>query len=226
MDAKTTSIRYLIADPRLRVMLAAVLLFSLVGSTCRKELPPDVPSAPGGPSEGRVNVPYSFATAGSDPQGDSIRYRFDWGDDTQEWTGYYPSESLAQLSHAWSAPGRYSMRVMAQNVRGDSSAWSDSSRIVIADYPYRVKETIAVGRRPTNVAVLPSGEFAYVTDSYFSDTVYKLRTSDNAIVARFTADTGILASEVSGIAAALNGEFVYAACYADSARWPYVLKGN
>jgi len=214
MVAKETGIHYLIAYPRLRVLLAAVLLFSLVGSTCRKELPPDAPSAPGGPSEGRVSVPYSFATAGSDPKGDSIRYRFDWGDDTLEWTGYYPSESLAQLSHAWSSPGRYGLKVMAQNVRGDSSAWSDSSRIVIADYPYRVVATIPVGKEPAEIAVLPNGQYAYVTDPCYNDTIYKIRTSDNTVVTKIITDTGFPSSAPTGIAALPNGEFVYAACYA------------
>ncbi|MGD9323867.1 MAG: fibronectin type III domain-containing protein, partial [Desulfobacterales bacterium] len=40
---------------------------------------PNPPSVPAGPSSGYTQTNYTFNTTASDPDGDALQYRFDWG---------------------------------------------------------------------------------------------------------------------------------------------------
>ena len=42
--------------------------------------PPNTPATPSGPSSGFTGTDYNFSTSASDPDGDSLEYRYDWGD--------------------------------------------------------------------------------------------------------------------------------------------------
>ncbi|MBO3755097.1 MAG: PKD domain-containing protein [Candidatus Brockarchaeota archaeon] len=86
--------------------------------------PPETPGAPSGPASGHVGVSYVFSVSTIDPDGDSLRYFFDWGDGTSSSTGFLESGCVASLSHSWSSPGTYMVRVMAADVKGASSDWS------------------------------------------------------------------------------------------------------
>jgi len=210
MDAKKTSIHQLIADPRLRVTLAAVLLFSLVGSTCRKGNPPDTPQAPVGPTRWPVGLADTFSVTTFDHEGDRIRYLVDWGDSTQDSTGYRPGGVEVRVAHSWSSGGTFVVKVKALDERGNGSGWSNGTPVTIVGYPHRVVATIPVGSSPFGVTVLPSGNYVYVTKGY-TDSVCVIRTSDNAVVATIILPGG--PCDPMGIAALPNGEYVYVACY-------------
>lgn len=94
---------------------------------------PLTPSTPSGPTSGYVNTLYSYNTSTTDPDGDDVRYLFDWGDNSQEWTTYYTSGATATLSHAWASPGTYQVKVLAQDIYGaNSSSWSVPLEVVIS----------------------------------------------------------------------------------------------
>ncbi len=49
---------------------------------------PDTPATPTGQSNGYMQTIYSYDTSGTDPDGDLLTYRFDWGDgSTSAWGG-------------------------------------------------------------------------------------------------------------------------------------------
>ena len=88
---------------------------------------PTTPSAPSGPSSGEVDNTYSFSTSSSDPDGDSITYRFDWGDgNTSSW-------GSSSQSHSWSSEDTYQIKVQAKDDHGATSSWSSSSSISISE---------------------------------------------------------------------------------------------
>ncbi|MEM3464940.1 MAG: CAP domain-containing protein [Candidatus Jordarchaeales archaeon] len=89
--------------------------------------PPETPSAPSGPASGHVGVSYVFSAFTTDPDGDSLKYVFDWGDGTSSATGFLESGCVACLSHFWSRPGIYMVRVMAIDIKGAGSGWSQST---------------------------------------------------------------------------------------------------
>jgi len=188
------------------VLLALAAFFMVAAPVCRKNKPPFTPSPPEGPPYGDLNIPCAFTASTTDPDGDSVRYQFDWGDGTRDWTGFLPGGANGQAPHTWSSSGSYSVRVMAQDTHGDSSDWSVARLVRVDAYPDRVVATIHVGSMLDGIAALPDGEYVYVT-SNDSACVYAIRTSDNAVV-----DTIPVGRTPSGIAALPNGQYVYVAC--------------
>ncbi len=87
--------------------------------------PPEVPQEPEGPSSGIIGISYTFSTLTSDPEGDDIEYRFDWGDGSfSDWI------SVPFSSHKWLEPGEYGLRVKARD-QWDESEWSGFEMITM-----------------------------------------------------------------------------------------------
>jgi hypothetical protein len=62
----------------------------------------------------------------SDPDGDRLYYRFEWGDGSMShWLGPYASGGEVSHTHTWNTTGTYEIRVKAKDEYGEESAWSD-----------------------------------------------------------------------------------------------------
>jgi len=85
---------------------------------------PNTPSTPSGPTLGYVYTTYAYSTTTVDPDGDNVRYEFDWGDGSTTLTGWYASGAAASAQHSWTRPGTYQVKVRAQDVYGLWSGWS------------------------------------------------------------------------------------------------------
>ncbi|MGB9774804.1 MAG: InlB B-repeat-containing protein, partial [Bacteroidota bacterium] len=94
---------------------------------------PNDPYTPSGPNSGYSGVSYNYSTSATDPNGDSLRYEFDWGDGSTTTTGYYPSGSTVYASHTWSSPGTYNVTVRAQDIYEEWSNWSPYLTVNIVD---------------------------------------------------------------------------------------------
>ena len=94
---------------------------------------PSTPSQPSGPSTGIVGIPNTYSTSSTEPNGDSIKYGFDWDadGDVDEWTNYKPSGQSVSLDHSWDAPGSYNFQVKAEDQFGDQSGWSPTKSVQI-----------------------------------------------------------------------------------------------
>jgi len=67
-----------------------------------------------------------------DPDGDDVFYLVDWDDGTSsEWLGPYQSGEVVEISHEWSEPGTYEIKVKAKDMHSGESDWSDPFTIVI-----------------------------------------------------------------------------------------------
>lgn len=111
---------------------------------------PNTPSTPSGAASGRPDVSYDFQTSTTDPDGDDVKYGWDWtGDDAvDEWTGFYASGATCTTPHSWASVGGYHLKVKAEDTYGDQSGWSDTHYINI----YNTAPT----------ALLPSVDKTYV----------------------------------------------------------------
>jgi len=98
-----------------------------------KEMPPSQPEKPEGPTIGKTNTTYSYETLSSDPEGDDIKYLFDWGDGSKEWTLPCHSGIVLSISHSWDEEGTYSIKVMASDEKGAESEWSEEMAVTLAD---------------------------------------------------------------------------------------------
>lgn len=93
--------------------------------------PPDQPVLTG-PDLGIVNELCSFSAVTTDPDGDDLYYRFDWGDGHDSgWLGPFTSGGTAIESYAWDAPGSYDVIVVAKDVYGAVSGMSPPHTILI-----------------------------------------------------------------------------------------------
>lgn len=108
---------------------------TLYGDPALHLLPPSNPSskpdAPEGPNSGRTNMNYEYTTTSIDPDGDPIRYLFDWGDGNTTITEYYATNDPVSISYKWNEQGNYNIKVRAQDENGVWSEWSDFLPITI-----------------------------------------------------------------------------------------------
>lgn len=133
--------------------------------------PPDTPSIPSGPSSGATGNSYSYSTAATDPDGDQVKYYFDWGDGSGEWTSLSASGDTGSASHSWTADGTYDVKAKAQDEYGAESGWSTVLTVTISantapDKPERPSGTTS-GRAGTSYtytssATDPDGDQVYL----------------------------------------------------------------
>lgn len=101
----------------------------------QKQFPPYTPLKPSGPGVGYRDRTYTYTTSTTDPNGDSVRYQFDWNDGTKTWTEWKTSGATASASHSWSYIGTWHVRVRAQDSNGAYSGWSPIKTVNIVGWP-------------------------------------------------------------------------------------------
>lgn len=73
-----------------------------------------------GKSKGKPNKEYTFSATCSDPDDDSLLYKWDWGDgNVSEWL------ASADATHTWTTENNFEVLVMTQDEHGGESEWSD-----------------------------------------------------------------------------------------------------
>jgi hypothetical protein len=137
------------------------------GNIHLKQFEPEVskPSV-SGPTSGDINTLYEFSASSTDSQGHNIRYTFDWGDGTQNVTGWYSSGATAYASHSWSSTGPFNVKVKAECENGAWSIWSSPHTIEIGDIV-----TLTVNAYSFQVGVL-NGVPILIDDEYVGTTPY------------------------------------------------------
>jgi hypothetical protein len=108
---------------------AAFALVLSVGLSCKSNHPPDVPAVPAGPDYCFKDTTYTFNAVATDPDGDSVAVRFDWGDSSVSyWVGWFASGDTVASTHSWLDIGNYEVRVSAQD-RERTSDLSDGLKV-------------------------------------------------------------------------------------------------
>ena len=87
---------------------------------------PNKPNTPEGETLGIVNDEYFYTSSAIDPNGDMIKYCFDWGDGTCTWSDWVSSGTDVSLSHIWDRPGFYDVKIKVRDQYGLDSPWSDT----------------------------------------------------------------------------------------------------
>jgi parallel beta-helix repeat protein len=74
---------------------------------------------------GRVGDEYTYYATSTDPDGDQIRYGFDWDLDAavDDWTELLDSGVAGEMSHSWNKEGTHKFRVIAEDSEGEESGW-------------------------------------------------------------------------------------------------------
>jgi hypothetical protein len=96
-----------------------------------ENLAPNKPNKPSGTINGKAGEEYTYTTSTSDPDGDTLFYKWDYGDNTDSgWLGSYISGDTCETSHIWQE-NVYNIRVKARDKYGKESPWSDPLSIAM-----------------------------------------------------------------------------------------------
>lgn len=107
-----------------------------------KNHPPEI-SVIDGPSWGLINIYYTFCIRVTDPDGDNLYCKWDWGDGNESgWLGLYASGVTICTSHAWSKRGTYNIQVKLKDDNGLESNCSDPHIFNV----YELKKVYIFGR--------------------------------------------------------------------------------
>jgi hypothetical protein len=104
-------------------------------ATANQNQAPDNPARPDGPTTGGTNIDYSYTTTTTDPESQQVYYLWSWGDSMGTWLGPFDSGVPAQATHQWNVSGDYTVKVIAKDVEGVESGWSDSITVRIVGAP-------------------------------------------------------------------------------------------
>jgi hypothetical protein len=94
--------------------------------TITQNAAPTTPATPTGASSALVNVPITFSTSATDPNGDTLQYRYDWGG------GVLSSWGAANRSRSWAAAGQHAVKAQARDSLLSESAWSTAKTVTIS----------------------------------------------------------------------------------------------
>ena len=86
--------------------------------------PPGQPEPPEGSTRGKPGEPYTYTATVNDPDGNDIRYTFDWGDGNTTRTSYVAAGTPISVNYTWAEKGTYNIRVKAEDVHGLDGNWS------------------------------------------------------------------------------------------------------
>ena len=97
--------------------------------------PPSTPLQPSGPLSCSIGMPALFSTSTSDSDDDTIRYGWDWDGDSiiDQWTPYYPQNTLVELAHTWEVLDSFAIHVCAEDNVGEQSPFSDPLTITVTN---------------------------------------------------------------------------------------------
>jgi hypothetical protein len=136
---------------------------------------PDTPAKPTGPASGFVQTSYAFNTSGTDPDGDLLTYRFDWGDgNISAWGGAY------SRTHAFSSVGTYCIKAQSQDSHSAASGWSTCLNVSIDIQRHTI--TASAG---TNGSISPAGS---VTVTNGADQAFSINPDQSYRVADVVVD--------------------------------------
>jgi hypothetical protein len=150
---------------------------------------PTTPATPSGATSALVNTAVTFSTSATDPNGDSLEYRYDWGG------GVLSSWGASSQSRSWAAAGQYAVKAQARDSKSAESAWSAAKTVTISQIsPPVVVDTDGDG--------VPDSQDAFPNDPKEWADANKNGTGDNADAAAAAAaakapDAPVLASPVN-----------------------------
>lgn len=115
--------------------------------------PPSHPLQPRGLTLVKAGSRYNYSSAACDPDGNLVRLRFDWGDGSlSNWTGFMASNTSVSVSHIWMNVSTCFIRVIAQDINGANSSWSDLLMVNITGQESNGSLLVGVFLVPKNIS--------------------------------------------------------------------------
>lgn len=139
--------------------------------------PPSIPSAPSGPDSGTPGTSCDFTATTTDPDGDQVCYKFDWGDSSEsDWTSFVDSGASANASHSWANDGTYQVKTKAKDTNDVESGWSKTHQIVISRPDLTITsispDAASVDQQVEIIITVTNEGSQDVTQDFFVDVYY------------------------------------------------------
>ena len=122
--------------------------------------PPTKPTLTEYTTTGNKNVEYIYTAVSTDLDNDTITYTFDWGDETNTTTDFLPNATAADVTHNWTAAGKYTMWVQAMDYY---NATSEKTYLTIL------------------IDAINAGDIGYVTDDNGDGTYDTYHSNDDSV---------------------------------------------
>jgi len=85
-----------------------------------------------GPKVGGPLIDLNFTAITSDPEGDDLFYKFEWGDGNEsDWLGPFDITSPVKANYSWNNSGEYKIRIKAKDIHDNEGAWSEEYNMSI-----------------------------------------------------------------------------------------------
>ena len=109
------------------------------------KIPNTRPTTPiiSGPSSGNKKTEYSYELVSTDSDNDTIKYIIEWGDGNKENTSFNKQGESIPISHTWNDPGKYTIKVTANDGKTNSKSKEHSVFIdvkIIDGFGYLIDE--------------------------------------------------------------------------------------
>jgi len=164
-------------------------------------IPPNTPSEPSGSATGLIGIEYTFTATTTDPEGDNISFKFDWGDGNySDWVGPYPSGGSGSAKHSWAALGAYQVKVKAKDDHGGESGWSVGHTITIVEAPIIKIDWISGGLFHVTTLIRNNGGVTA------NNVDWSISLNGNVFIGKET--TGQIASLASGEQQVISSKFI------------------
>jgi len=139
---------------------------------------PDVPAVPIGPNLCFKDTTYTFKGVTTDRFGDSVSIRFDWVNDTSDWSPFVASGETVAMNHAWPAVAHYKVTAQARDPELHTTGWSEGLEVEV------------ILRQGPNTPAAPDGPLRGGQDSTYSFTAYGTHPQNLLVAIRFDWDDG------------------------------------
>jgi uncharacterized protein (TIGR02145 family) len=184
---------------------------------------PLAPTLSVAPATGNVNTAVSFTATGTDPDGDTLRYLFDWnnngiadaGDDwipapTGMTVNYVVSGTPGTVSHTWTTGGNQTFRVYAQDQKGAMSTTWATHTITISASTLKLCANSCASASPYDTAYLASFSVVPITLTACLGTG-SCNGDDTAVSGTWTANNtpsdAVSISTTSGSSTTITGTY-------------------
>ncbi|HYE22998.1 MAG TPA: CARDB domain-containing protein [Candidatus Paceibacterota bacterium] len=139
------------------------------------------------PASGKVGQELSFTFTAADPNSDQLRYGINWagGTTVTQWapaSGYVNSGTAQTVKRTWTSAGTYTVRALAQDSKGASSAWA-SCQVTISASPDLIPTSLTPQRAVEDRSVTFVANISNAGGAAagtFSSTVYICAQADTA----------------------------------------------
>jgi len=141
--------------------------------------PPVTPQPPSGTEIGDVETEYTYTATTTDPNGDDVEFKFDWGDGTDSgWLGPYSSGGECSASNSWQNKGVYNVMVKARDSNMLESEWSNPLSVTICG-PSKVNITVLKVEGKDEIDVLSDPEWYYTVKAISDGILESFDTNHN-----------------------------------------------